>query len=44
MSLLKSEIDHPLFFSDDDIYVNFDRFDRGKGFNVCFILGYLQFS
>lgn len=40
MSLFKSEIDHPLFFSDDDIYVNFDRFDRGKGFNVCFILGY----
>ena len=40
MSLFKSEIDHPLFFSDDDVYVNFDRFDRGKGFNVCFILGY----
>ena len=30
MSLFKSEIDHPLFFSDDDIYVNFDRFDVVK--------------
>lgn len=40
MSLFKSEIDHALFFDDEDICLNLDRFKNGRKFNICFILGY----
>lgn len=40
MSLFKSEIDHALFFDDDDLYINFDRFKPGRKYNICFIVGY----
>ena len=39
-SVFKASTDHAIFFDDDDLYINFDRFKTDKKYNVCFVVGY----
>lgn len=39
-SVFKASTDHAIFFDDDDLCINFDRFKADKKYNVCFVVGY----
>ena len=38
--VFKASTDHAIFFDDDDLYINFDRFENDKKYNACFVVGY----
>lgn len=39
-AVFKASTDHAIFFDDDDLYINFDRFKTDKKYNACFVVGY----